>query len=75
MVLLFLRFSVSSLFIFYVSFEFLFLFMFVFLLGWGYRPERRQASLYMIFYTLVVSFPLLVYILVWGSMNRVVRVC
>jgi len=63
LILLFLRFSVFSLFIFYVSFEFLFIFMFIFLLGWGYSPERRQASFYMVFYTLVVSFPLLVYLL------------
>lgn len=49
--------------------------MFIFLLGWGYSPERRQASLYMIFYTLVVSFPLLVYLLLWGSFHRTSRVC
>jgi len=35
--------------------------MFVFLLGWGYRMERLQASFYMVFYTLVVSFPFLVF--------------
>jgi NADH-ubiquinone oxidoreductase chain 4 len=36
--------------------------MFIFLLGWGYRPERFQGSFYMVFYTLVVSFPFLVYL-------------
>jgi len=75
LILLFLRFSVFSLFIFYVSFEFLFIFMFIFLLGWGYSPERRQASFYMVFYTLVVSFPLLVYLLLWGTSHRVFSVC
>jgi NADH-ubiquinone oxidoreductase chain 4 len=61
--LLFLGFSFPNLFVFYVSFEFIFLVMFVFLMGWGYRPERRQASFYMVFYTLVVSFPFLVFLL------------
>lgn len=64
--LLFVRFSCLSLIVFYVSFEFIFLVMFVFLLGWGYRPERRQASFYMVFYTLVVSFPFLVYLIIDG---------
>lgn len=45
---------------FYISFEFIFILMYVFLLRWGYRPERLQASFYMVFYTLVVSFPFLV---------------
>jgi hypothetical protein len=60
--LLFVRFSTFRVVIFYVRFEFVFLIMFIFLLGWGYRPERFQASFYMVFYTLVVSFPFLVYL-------------
>jgi len=64
--LLFLRFSFPNLFIFYVSFEFIFLVMFIFLLGWGYSPERRQASFYMVFYTLVVSFPFLIFLVYRG---------
>lgn len=58
--------SVSMLF-FYVTFEFVFVLLFFFLLGWGYRPERLQASFYMIFYTLVVSFPFLVYVVLVGG--------
>jgi len=64
--LLFVRFSFPNLFVFYISFEFIFLVMFVFLLGWGYRPERRQASFYMVFYTLVVSFPFLIFLVFEG---------
>jgi len=60
--LLFVSFSTLRVIVFYVRFEFVFLIMFVFLLGWGYRPERFQASFYMVFYTLVVSFPFLVYL-------------
>lgn len=62
-----LRFSCLNFILFYVSFEFIFLIMFIFLLGWGYRPERRQASFYMVFYTLLVSFPFLVFLLL-GSL-------
>jgi NADH-ubiquinone oxidoreductase chain 4 len=67
--LLFVRFSSLSVFVFYVSFEFIFLVMFVFLLGWGYSPERRQASFYMVFYTLVVSFPFLVFLVYEGYLS------
>jgi len=38
--------------------------MFLFVLGWGYSPERVQASFYMIFYTLLVSLPFFCYF-VW----------
>ena len=33
------------------------------ILGWGYQPERVQASIYLLFYRLLASFPLLVGIL------------
>jgi NADH-ubiquinone oxidoreductase chain 4 len=29
-------------------------------LGWGYQPERLQAGVYLLFYTLLASLPLLV---------------
>jgi NADH-ubiquinone oxidoreductase chain 4 len=29
-------------------------------LGWGYQPERLQAGLYLLFYTLFASLPLLI---------------
>jgi NADH-ubiquinone oxidoreductase chain 4 len=32
-------------------------------LGWGYQPERVQAGIYLLFYTLLASLPLLVGIL------------
>ena len=60
--LLFFRFSCFSSLFFYVSFELTFVLMFFFLLRWGYSPERLIASFYMVFYTLVVSFPFLVYL-------------
>jgi NADH-ubiquinone oxidoreductase chain 4 len=30
------------------------------ILGWGYQPERLQAGIYLLFYTLLASLPLLV---------------
>ena len=33
------------------------------ILGWGYQPERVQASIYLLFYRLLASCPLLVGIL------------
>jgi len=64
-----LRFSCLRCIVFYMSFEFLFLLMFIFLLNWGYRPERLQASFYIIFYTIVVSFPFLVYLITLESLR------
>jgi len=64
--ILFVRFSCFNVFLFYFSFEFIFILMFLFLLGWGYSPERLQASFYMVFYTLVVSFPFLLFLVLSG---------
>jgi len=44
---------------FYIRFEFVVIPTFVLILGWGYRIERFQARLYMLFYTLVASLPFL----------------
>ena len=66
---LFFSFSCLSFIFFYVSFEFIFLIMFLFLLSWGYSPERLQASFYIVFYTLLVSFPFLVFITFSGLSN------
>jgi len=57
------RFSCVKIILFYACFEFVFLLMFFFVMRWGYRVERLQASFYIVFYTLVVSFPFLIYIL------------
>jgi len=40
------------------------------ILGWGYQPERVQAGIYLLFYTLLASLPLLVRILfVYNSLG------
>jgi len=44
------------------------------ILGWGYQPERFQAGIYLLFYTLLASLPLLVGILfVYNSLGLGMR--
>nr|WRV01094.1 NADH dehydrogenase subunit 4 [Stygiocaris lancifera] len=49
--------------LFYICFEASLIPTLVLILGWGYQPERLQAGIYMLFYTLFGSLPLLVSIL------------
>lgn len=59
--LLFLIFSfiVNNFLLFYIFFEIRLIPTFLLILGWGYQPERIQAGLYLLFYTLIASLPLL----------------
>nr|QNE85885.1 NADH dehydrogenase subunit 4 [Ophiogomphus cecilia] len=57
---LMLSFMSSSLFMFYLFFESSLIPTFFLILGWGYQPERVQAGVYLLFYTLFASLPLLV---------------
>lgn len=63
--LLLISFVSFSFFVFYICFELIFMFIFIFLFLWGYSPERVQASFYIVFYTMVVSFPFLIYIVMF----------
>lgn len=58
--LLYLTFSSVNLFLFYVFFERSLIPTLLLILGWGYQPERLQAGLYLLFYTLLASLPLLI---------------
>lgn len=49
----------SRLFAFYFTFESSLIPIFWLILGWGYQPERWQAALSMLFYTIFFSLPLL----------------
>nr|YP_009294937.1 NADH dehydrogenase subunit 4 [Filhollianassa ceramica]ANW37031.1 NADH dehydrogenase subunit 4 [Filhollianassa ceramica] len=53
-------FSARDLLFFYISFESSLIPTLVMIIGWGYQPERIQAGVYMLFYTLFASLPLLV---------------
>ena len=58
--ILLLTFSCINLFLFYVFFERRLIPTLFLILGWGYQPERLQAGLYLLFYTLFASLPLLI---------------
>nr|YP_010022532.1 NADH dehydrogenase subunit 4 [Fannia scalaris]QOP39380.1 NADH dehydrogenase subunit 4 [Fannia scalaris] len=60
LILLVLTFSSMSLFMFYLFFEGSLIPTLFLILGWGYQPERLQAGVYLLFYTLLVSLPMLV---------------
>lgn len=58
--MLILTFSSINLFLFYVFFERSLIPTLFLILGWGYQPERLQAGVYLLFYTLLASLPLLI---------------
>lgn len=60
MIFLFLTFRSINLFIFYLFFERRLIPTLFLILGWGYQPERIQAGVYLLFYTLLGSLPLLI---------------
>nr|YP_009349839.1 NADH dehydrogenase subunit 4 [Conanalus pieli]AQM39975.1 NADH dehydrogenase subunit 4 [Conanalus pieli] len=60
LLLLYCTFSSMSLMFFYIFFESTLIPTLFLILGWGYQPERLQAGVYLLFYTLLASLPLLV---------------
>lgn len=60
LLILILTFSSISLFMFYLFFESSLIPTLFLILGWGYQPERLQAGVYLLFYTLLASLPLLI---------------
>nr|UFQ24148.1 NADH dehydrogenase subunit 4 [Anopheles oryzalimnetes] len=60
LMMLVLTFSSMSVFMFYLFFEASLIPTLFLILGWGYQPERLQAGVYLLFYTLLASLPLLV---------------
>nr|WHM51844.1 NADH dehydrogenase subunit 4 [Cahuallitermes intermedius] len=69
-VMLYCTFSSISLLSFYIFFESSLIPTLFLILGWGYQPERVQAGIYLLFYTLLASLPLLVGILfVYNSLG------
>nr|QTC08144.1 NADH dehydrogenase subunit 4 [Parachauliodes continentalis] len=69
MMMLYLSFSSMSLFGFYLFFESSLIPTLILILGWGYQPERLQAGIYLLFYTLFASLPMLISILFMGNDN------
>nr|QGX04669.1 NADH dehydrogenase subunit 4 [Undinula vulgaris] len=60
---LLLSFSTTNMFMFYFFFEWSLIPIFLIILGWGYQMERFKASLYLFFYTMFASLPLLLTIM------------
>lgn len=54
---------------FYIAFEFVFFLLFFYISGWGYRVRRLRASFYMVFFTVVVSLPFLVFLVYESSVS------
>nr|AJA05985.1 NADH dehydrogenase subunit 4 [Luehdorfia chinensis] len=59
LIMLYLTFSMMNLFMFYLFFEGSLIPTLMLIIGWGYQPERIQAGMYLLFYTLFASLPLL----------------
>nr|QRV62597.1 NADH dehydrogenase subunit 4 [Nebrioporus millingeni] len=60
MLSLYCTFSSMNLFMFYLFFESSLIPTLFLILGWGYQPERLQAGIYLLFYTLFASLPMLI---------------
>nr|ADL09056.1 NADH dehydrogenase subunit 4 [Gallicolumba luzonica] len=58
--LIILAFSSSELMLFYISFEATLIPTLILITRWGNQPERLSAGIYLLFYTLISSLPLLV---------------
>nr|YP_009250801.1 NADH dehydrogenase subunit 4 [Namalycastis abiuma]AMY15510.1 NADH dehydrogenase subunit 4 [Namalycastis abiuma] len=57
--ILVMSFSVNNMFMFYILFEASLIPTLIIILTWGYQPERLQAGMYLMMYTITASLPLL----------------
>nr|YP_009332329.1 NADH dehydrogenase subunit 4 [Eudocima phalonia]API67809.1 NADH dehydrogenase subunit 4 [Eudocima phalonia] len=72
LIMLYMTFSVMNMFMFYLFFEGSLIPTLMLIIGWGYQPERIKAGMYLLFYTLFVSLPLLMSIFyIFNEMNSV----
>lgn len=55
--------------IFYFFFERVLFPIIIIIFNWGNQPERLQAGIYILIYTLFGSYPLLVIILIYGDVS------
>lgn len=63
LLILIFRFISINYFIFYLFFEISLFPTFLLIIGWGYQPERINASIFILLYTLFASLPILVIII------------
>nr|YP_009995332.1 NADH dehydrogenase subunit 4 [Ochthebius capicola]QNP09735.1 NADH dehydrogenase subunit 4 [Ochthebius capicola] len=57
---LYCTFSTMNLFVFYLFFEMSLIPTLILIIGWGYQPERIQAGIYLLFYTMLASLPMMI---------------
>nr|WMV00474.1 NADH dehydrogenase subunit 4 [Rhodopsalta leptomera] len=69
MIFLIISFSTSSIMMFYIFFESSLIPIMIIIMGWGYQPERIDASYYLLFYTLFASLPMLMSIFFLYKIN------
>ena len=68
--ILIITFSTNNILSFYIIFEASLIPTLLLILGWGYQPERLQAGIYLILYTITASLPLLISLLWINSCNK-----
>nr|AML26472.1 NADH dehydrogenase subunit 4 [Staphylinidae sp. BMNH 1274657] len=66
---LFITFSSLNLFLFYLFFEMSLIPTLVLIIGWGYQPERIQAGTYLLFYTMLASLPMMIFMFNYYNLN------
>nr|APX39648.1 NADH dehydrogenase subunit 4 [Longitarsus lycopi] len=69
MISLFMTFSSLNFFMFYLFFEISLIPTLILIIGWGYQPERLEAGIYLLFYTLLMSLPMMIMIFYLDSIN------
>nr|YP_784041.1 NADH dehydrogenase subunit 4 [Scutigerella causeyae]ABF93309.1 NADH dehydrogenase subunit 4 [Scutigerella causeyae] len=75
LIFLALSFSFMNYLGFYISFEASLIPTLLLIMGWGYQPERINAGMYLMFYTLGMSLPLLIVILMmWEGSGSLMMV-
>nr|ALO71205.1 NADH deshydrogenase subunit 4 [Thinonoma atra] len=66
---LLITFSTMNLFVFYLFFEMSLIPTLILIIGWGYQPERIQAGTYLLFYTLLGSLPMMIFMFMYYNYN------
>nr|ASN65887.1 NADH dehydrogenase subunit 4 [Omus cazieri] len=60
LMMLYCTFSSMNLLLFYIFFECSLIPTLILIMGWGFQPERLQAGIYLLFYTLFASLPMMI---------------
>nr|ALQ78824.1 NADH dehydrogenase subunit 4 [Hemipodia simplex] len=67
---LIITFTTSNLVMFYIMFELSLIPTLIIIMGWGYQPERLQAGMYLMMYTITASLPLLMSLMIILNKNH-----